>query len=155
MKKIVMSLLFLVGTSTCLNAEPGRISSAWQRMSSMISKNKLNAQGKKDLVKGTASLALSLLSGALYFYTTADDMWAQKRNQALDYDLNHTGIDPYNRLDKVINKLRGTLANHISIKGIDALFACGPLLTSIASGLYGIKKMASVVKSLRAEQKDK
>lgn len=162
MKRLHLFLSFvLFSTSSFLEAEFEKMNSLYQCMSSFFSLNKLDKQEKKDLVKGGASLILCALSGALYIYKTDMETWRAKYQQAsqatkdgeeLNQDVDRH--DPYNTLDKLIAALIFEISYCISDNNAHRLMEGGSILIAFNSAIYGFKKIASVVKAVRAKKEN-
>lgn len=154
MKKIFLNLLLIAGvTCSSLNAELVTKNSIRQRISSVLS----NKQQKNDLIKGAASLVGSIASGMFYLYVT-DFVTANLKDEAYYVyekarkNPRNNLVYPYNTLDEIIYIGETQAGRVMSYTNINRLGKGIPLLLSFNLAIYGVKKIASVVKALKNEQ---
>lgn len=129
-----------------------------QHVSPSLLLNKLTNQDKKDLIRGVASLVLSGFSTAFYLYMTDQDSWDAKyaatemlKRAARNYTIIKDKDIPYNKFDYLIESLF-SIFPYISNNNRRRLTEGGSLLIASTSAMYGFKKLALIVKSLRTRQ---
>lgn len=142
MKKLFLCLFITIaGTNSFLNAKSKKLVPS---IFAFLYLDKLDKENKKNLVKGGASLAMATISALFYVYVT---------NRAKIDEIQSNRIAK-NKFDDLIKTIFADFIGPIvGLNNSVRLMLGLPILISAFSAQYGIKKIASVVSCMRAQNK--